>query len=181
MQEREKRLFFTGIKHSGKTTFALRTAKALGYVFRDADDLILETTGGLSVREYYRSFGKEAFMEKEKEAVSSFIGCATSPFVLSLGGGASDNTPLMEEMKRSGTIIYLRRKEEDMLPIILRHGIPAFLDEKDPAASFHALYSRRDRIYMEKADHIIELGAYGDKDQTEEMILRSLKEAGYVR
>ncbi|MGN1163783.1 MAG: shikimate kinase [Candidatus Ornithospirochaeta sp.] len=181
MQERENRLFFTGIKHSGKTTFARRIALKLEYTFSDADDLILETTGGLTVREYYRKNGKEAFMDKEREAVSSFIAHTSSPFVLSLGGGASDNTPLMEEMKESGIIVYLRRKEEDMLPIILRHGIPAFLDANDPSSSFHALYSRRDRIYMEKADLIIELGAYGDKDETEELILSSLKEAGYVR
>ena len=36
-----------------------------------------------------------------------------------------------------------------MLPVILRHGVPAFLDPDDLQGSFHALYQRRDAIYRE--------------------------------
>ena len=180
MQDRRGILFFTGIKHSGKTTFAKRIASRLGFEFKDADDLISAHIGDMSVREFYRQKGKEAFMEVEKEAVSSFLSSAPSSLVLSLGGGASDNTPLMEEMKEKGTIIYLRREKEDMLPVILRNGVPAFLDKDDIQGSFSALYERRDGIYRRYADLIVDLGPYGDKDQTENLIYRALKEKNYV-
>ena len=119
-------------------------------------------------------------MEVEKESVSSFLSSAPSSLVLSLGGGASDNTPLMEEMKGKGTIIYLRREKEDMLPVILRNGVPAFLDKDDIQGSFSALYERRDGIYRRYADLIVDLGPYGDKDQTENLIYGALKEKNYV-
>ena len=65
MQELKNNLFFVGIKHSGKTTFASRIASRINVESSDSDDLILETLGGESVREYYRREGKEAFMRKE--------------------------------------------------------------------------------------------------------------------
>ena len=83
-------LFFVGIKHSGKTTQARLVSKLTGIMFRDADDLVLETLSGESVRDAYRREGKEAFMKRELEAVSSFIS-GNGSFILSLGGGAADN------------------------------------------------------------------------------------------
>ena len=81
MQDRRGILFFTGIKHSGKTTFAKRIASRLGFEFKDADDLISANIGDMSVREFYRQKGKEAFMEVEKESVSSFLSSAPSSLV----------------------------------------------------------------------------------------------------
>ena len=85
MQELKNNLFFVGIKHSGKTTFASRIASRINVESSDSDDLILETLGGESVREYYRREGKEAFMRKEVEAVYSYISShSDSPFIISL-------------------------------------------------------------------------------------------------
>ncbi len=169
------RFYFVGIKHSGKTTQARLAAALLGMEYRDADDLVLQGLSGETIREAYRREGKEAFARRELEAVSSFIGSHGS-FILSLGGGASDSKALMDLMKESGKIIYLTRKEEAMLPVILRHGIPPFLDENDIEGSFHALYERRDAIYRSYADLIIDLGPYGDKEETARRTVAALKE-----
>lgn len=173
------RLFFVGIKHSGKTTQAKLVSRLTSIAFMDADDLIAQTLGGMSVREAYRKEGQEAFMKREKEAVKAFIE-ENGSFILSLGGGAADNTELMDLMKREGSIIYLKRNESDMLPVILRHGIPAFLDENDLEGSFHRVYERRDRIYTEYADLVIDLGSYGDKEAAAERTAALLREKGYV-
>ena len=93
---------------------------------------------------------------------------------------SADNTELMDLMKREGSIIYLKRNESDMLPVILRHGIPAFLDENDLEGSFHRVYERRDRIYTEYADLVIDLGSYGDKEAAAERTAALLREKGYV-
>ena len=169
------RFFFVGIKHSGKTTQARLAASMLGMDYADADDLVLQGLSGETIREAYRREGKEAFARRELEAVSGFIDEHDS-FILSLGGGASDNKALMELMKKSGRIIYLVRREEEMLPVILRHGIPPFLDEKDLEGSFHALYQRRDAIYRSYADTIIDLGSYRDKEETVRNTVAALRE-----
>lgn len=171
------RLFFTGIKHSGKTTQARLVARALGLEAYDSDDLVLSAIKEESIRDFYRTHGKEAFMEAELSAVDGFVRTHPS-FVLSLGGGASDNEGLLRLMKDSGKIIYLVRNENDMLPVILKHGLPAFLDKDDPEGSFHALYERRDSIYRAWADIIIDLGPYGDREETAAAVAAALEENG---
>ena len=174
-----KYLFFAGIKHSGKTTFAKAISKDLQYSFFDSDELIIVRLNGLGVRDFYRKNGKEAFMDLEEKSIRDFLENNKEPFILALGGGASDNTPLMELIKEKGYIIYLKREEKDMLPIILEHGIPAFLDKNNLEGSFHELYARRDRIYIAYADLTIELGPYKDKDECKKYILSKLKENRY--
>lgn len=173
------RIFFAGIKHSGKTRMAKLVSAMLGMESVDADDLALPLLDGLAVREYYRKYGKEAFMKKEYEAVKHYSEGRES-FIMSLGGGASDNSDLMGFIKNSGCIIYLRRNEKDMLPVILRDGIPPFLDANDPEGSFHDLYQKRDMKYRAGADLVIDLGPYQDKEETAKRILSALKEHGYV-
>ena len=63
MQELQVNLFFVGIKHSGKTTFAKRISSRLSLPSFDTDDLILLSLNGESVRDFYKREGKEAFMK----------------------------------------------------------------------------------------------------------------------
>ena len=93
---------------------------------------------------------------------------------MSLGGGACDNKALIELLKENGKLIYLRRNEEEMLPVILKHGIPAFLDENNLKSSFHEVYERRDKAYSSIADKIIEMGPYRDRGETLSMMINAL-------
>ena len=65
-----------------------------------------------------------------------------------------------------------------MLPVILKHGVPAFLDPDDIEGSFHEVYERRDAMYRKVADLIIDLGPYGDKAEAAALIAGKLKENG---
>ena len=174
-----EKLFFVGIKHSGKTTFAKRIAMRFGYEFSDADGLILEHLDGESIRDFYKREGKDAFMSIEKKAIEEYLESNDKNIVLSLGGGAADNEALMSTLKKSGKIIYLTRKESEILPVILKHGIPAFLDPNNLEGSFHAIYEKRDNIYKLWADSIIDLGTYRDKDETEEALYHKMRNLGY--
>ncbi|MCR5731741.1 MAG: hypothetical protein K6G51_02210 [Sphaerochaetaceae bacterium] len=167
-------LFFTGLKHSGKTTAAKRVAAKLGRKWIDSDDLMLSVLDGMSVRDFYRNHGKEAFMELEAEEVKKYLD-ENCNVVMSLGGGAADNTALMDNLKSNGKIVYLSRPEELLLKkIIEKSGIPPFLDKEDIEGSWHILFTRRDKIYREYADTVIELGEYKDKDETVKKILEEL-------
>jgi len=168
------RLFFTGLKHSGKTTFARLSAEALNIYWCDADDLILDRIKPLSVREYYKAEGAEAFKSVEYKAVKEKAEDLENA-ILSLGGGTADNALLMEYLKSKGKIIYLTRPEELLLEKILeKNGIPPFLDAQDVKGSFHTLFLRRDGIYTQYADLIIDLGPYGAKEETLKKVLNEL-------
>lgn len=171
-------IFISGIKHSGKTTFARLLAEERGWIFADADDLVLEKIRPCSVREYYKQYGKAAFMGKEEDAVRDFIVSTPQPFFLGLGGGACDNDTLMDFVKRDGKLVYLVRDEKQMLDVIMRHGCPAFLDPEDIQGSFHRLFVERDRKYRSYADIVVDLGPYGDRTGTLRMLSARLMEEG---
>lgn len=169
------RLFITGMKHSGKSSFAPMIASRLGLPCADSDELLGSLTGGRSVRDFYAQEGKEAFMAAEYAAVEEYIGQSGS-FVLALGGGAADNARLMDLMAASGTIVYLRRSEDALLERVLRKGIPPFLDRDDVTGSWHRIFIRREEVYLKAADIVVELGPYGDKAETLETIMHSLED-----
>ena len=94
--------------------------------------------------------------------------------VISLGGGAADNDPLMKLIKKHGTLVYLYVEEAHLLKRILRGGIPPFLDEDDIEGSFHRLYERRNRRYSKDCDHLIQLPFDQAKEANVELVLASL-------
>lgn len=173
--DRSLRLFITGLKHCGKSTAAPIIAESIGCEAADGDDLMLPLIDTPTVREYYRRHGKDAFMKVELEAVRGYVSSHQS-FVISLGGGAADNGALMDFIKASGTVVYLRRAENVLMERILAKGMPAFLDPEDPRGSWHAIYERRDAIYSQMADIMVPLGEYGDKAATAAFILSSIME-----
>ena len=176
-------LFFAGIKHSGKSLYSRLVAKRLGLECFDLDKLILEKTGVESIRSYYVTYGKNSFQKEENDAFVTLKEKTAAPYVLSLGGGAADNTTLLDSIKKekNNVLIYLWREESLILPRILKDGIPPFLDSNNVEGSFHELYVRRDAIYRERSDLIIDLGKYDDKENKVNMIITSLRENGYVR
>ena len=96
-------LFFVGMKHCGKSTFAPLIAEDAGMTCADSDDLLLMMPDITSVRSFYRTHGQEEFMNRELEAVENYLD-EHSDGVLSLGGGAADNIPLMNLIKEKGKI-----------------------------------------------------------------------------
>lgn len=160
---------------------ACLVAARLGMRHLDADELTLNYLDGKSVRDYYKENGKSAFMEKETSALGTYLTAHQGEdCIISLGGGASDNDALLRQVKANGRLIYLYRKEADILPVILKDGIPPFLDPHNEVASFHTLFTRRNHIYTQEADLIIDLGEYRDKDESAEQIIQILVKEGFI-
>ncbi len=175
-----KNLVFSGIKHSGKSLFASLVGNKLSIPVYDLDVLILSQISSPTIREFYTQYGKEEFQKEEINAYTALNASALQPYVLSLGGGAADNTPLMEMLRRDNNyIVYLTRSEDLILKKILTKGIPPFLNKNNITGSFHELYLRRDRIYRKNADLVIDLGEYSNKDEKTDYIIQTLKENGY--
>ena len=166
-------LFIAGIKHSGKTTFAKLLAEKYNLPHIDNDQLILEFLKIDNIRQFYKAEGKAMFMQAEALALASFLD-RREDAVISLGGGAADNEQLITLLKITAPIIYLYRKEEDLLECILKDGIPPFLDKEDVENSFHRLFEQRDKRYREISDLTINLGPYADIDTTFKLILSQI-------
>ena len=121
---------FQGMCYSGKTTLGKLTSTVLGVSFLDSRDLFLQTHN-ISEIEYLKKYGKESFIEAEKESLrQDFNG------VLSLAGSAVYYDDEMRALKEKYTIIWLdvdydvivKRKEAESRerPIVYPDGINSF-------------------------------------------------------
>ena len=67
-----KKIVLCGIKHSGKSTLGKLLAQKLNALFFDIDTVI-ETEEGMNVRELYKTYGEQAFMEAETHATKKIL------------------------------------------------------------------------------------------------------------
>jgi len=170
-------LFFCGIKHSGKTSLGRLFAQKTGYRCIDNDDLILKDRPAFSsIRELYKNEGKEAFMAQEAASLEAFLSLSPQNTIISLGGGACDNSRLISLAKASGTMIYLKVAEDILLKRILRGGVPPFLDPLNVKGSFSELYRSRDALYGKFSDIVIELPPYTDVNESATYLFSRLSE-----
>ena len=177
------RVFIMGIKHSGKSTLGAMLARHVGGTFIDLDDVILQrfsrSRRGIftSVREVYRTLGPQGFAQIEAEAarqVSANPVPREDVQVVALGGGTIENQRAMTCLDASGVFLYLVQQEQILYRRIIKGGIPPFLDSANPEASFHELFLRRDALYRQRADCIVDVS---NKNQAESLtaVIQSLK------
>ncbi len=165
--------FFSGIKHSGKSTHAKLFANYKSLPFYDLDDEIINNISYSSIREFYKKEGKEAFMNMEYTCLKSLIQREKGDKVIALGGGICDNKKAFDLCTN---LIYLSVDENVLYNRILKSGIPPFLKE-NPEQQFHLLYKNRDSLYKEKASLIIKIKD-GDVESVFKTILTSINNWG---
>ncbi len=151
-----------GMKHSGKSSLGSICARDCRLPFYDLDDLIAELArknGFSTVRDLYRSAGREKFQACEEKA-AKLLAEATERRILlaALGGGTVENSAAMHLLNPKGRLIYLRVEEEELYRRIAASGIPPFLEgERDPRELFRELYAKRSRLCEQWADEIVTL------------------------
>ncbi|TVQ40576.1 MAG: shikimate kinase [Spirochaetaceae bacterium] len=160
------RIYLMGIKHSGKSTLGAMLARRLGSKFIDLDEAILalfsRSHHGLvtSVRDVYHALGAEGFHRIEAEAARALTTtppAAETAQIVALGGGTIENETAWAHLSGSGVFLYLLQDETALYRRIAAAGIPPFLDSADPRGSFHTLFVRRDRLYRQRADCVVDL------------------------
>lgn len=163
-----------GIKHTGKSTVGHILSKRLELPFHDLDDLILKILPfKWSVRKWYREMGADAFMQKEAQALRTYLGEMNEDelSILSLGGGTLENPEAVKLLKDGGARIFILDEEEDILfERIIRKGIPPFLKGDDPKASFGELYKKRRTTLLEQGDHIINIHGLDQQESAEKTV-----------
>jgi len=134
------RIFFVGFMGCGKTSWGRKLAAHLGYEFIDLDH-VLEAHAGMTIAEYFSTFGEDTFRELE----SSILKTTEYPenAVVSTGGGLPCFFDHMEWMNANGKTLYIKltpatlaerlEKGKAKRPVLQnRHGdeLIAFITEK---------------------------------------------------
>ncbi len=146
-----KNIILTGFMGSGKSTIGRIIAKKLEHsYFLDTDSLI-EHFENRSISDIFNNDGEEYFREAEKR-VFNWIKNDVKNGVISTGGGLPMFVP---EIKEAGIVIYLKVEFDEIIKRLSNEEIskrPLFQNPKKAKE----LFDRRDKIYQELADYIIE-------------------------
>lgn len=155
-------IFLVGFMGAGKTSIGQELAKAINYEFLDSD-LEIERIQHLNVKQIFEEKGEKPFRMMEFQFIESIKNHKN--IVISTGGGLPCNNGLMEELLKTGFVIYLnvpipilveRLRNDTNRPLIQNMNndeLTLFIEEKLKERS----------IFYLKANKIIEANKPIDK------------------
>lgn len=140
-------MILCGFKGCGKSYWGKRLAEKVGVPFTDTDllleELFYEETGlHLRCSPLMRKYGEEKFRTWETKALSKIRGG-----VIAVGGGALLKPENRALLAKWGKFVYLSLSKERIKTQILTEPFPAFIDSKNPEASFEKMYAERAAIF----------------------------------
>ncbi len=133
-----------GMPSSGKSTVGKMLAKTLGLNFIDTDEEITKRYNK-SPSQIILSSGEKVFREIETQVVKDVS--LYSGYVISLGGGAVLNSENVKNLKRNGTIVYIKRN----LELLSSKGRPL-----SQSKGVYELYNERKGVYESAMDFSVE-------------------------
>ncbi|MDP2879852.1 MAG: shikimate kinase AroK [Sulfuricella sp.] len=149
-------IFLVGLMGAGKTTVGKLIARHLNRPFVDSDHEIEKRTG-VNIPLIFELEGEVGFRTREAAVIEELTGQRN--IVLATGGGAILSSQNRDNLRRNGTVIYLRAKVEDLWQRTRHDKNRPLLQTADPKAKLKELFAQRDPLYCEIADIIVDSGA----------------------
>lgn len=100
-----------GMPSAGKTTVGQLLARRTGKNFTDTDTLA-EQRIGMTIADYFRTSGEEAFRAREQETVAEVS--AVGGQIIATGGGAILRRENLTALRRNGLLVFLDRPIEQL-------------------------------------------------------------------
>lgn len=170
-----KNIFLVGLMGSGKSSLGRMLSDALDLEFYDSDQVI-ESKCGVSVSWIFDYEGEEGFRRREAQAIAELA--QYKGIVLATGGGAILNEQNRKYLRDGGWVIYLQTNVDHLLNRLEYAQNRPLLKRPDRDTVMKELFEKRDPLYREIADLIIDTN--GKKlSVLAEQILVSLEELGY--
>lgn len=126
-------IILIGMPGCGKTAVAKALGEALGCESFDCDELV-ESMAGESIEQIFARRGEAEFRKLETEALSEL--CTKKGCVIATGGGCVTREENHSILKNSGTVVWLRRKIDDLpvegRPLSVSRGARELFTERGP-------------------------------------------------
>jgi shikimate kinase len=150
-----KRVYLVGMMGAGKTTVGRKLAKSLEWRFIDLDQQIEQSTG-VTVSTIFEIEGEGGFRQREASALEKTAG--ETGLVIATGGGVVLNPLNRTRMAASGLVVYLHAPPEQLYARTKHDKSRPLLQVADPLTRIRNLVERRDPLYRELADIVVESG-----------------------
>lgn len=146
-------IFLIGLMGAGKSTIGRQLARRLGKEFRDSDGEIEKKTG-VNIDVIFDIEGEQGFRRRETEMLRELT--AVRGIVLATGGGAVLAPENQTLLKDNGFIIYLKASAEHLAGRLRLDRRRPLLRSGDKLTKIRELLERREPVYQQLADLVIE-------------------------
>ncbi|MFA6698961.1 MAG: shikimate kinase AroK [Thiomicrospira sp.] len=149
----KQNIFLVGPMGAGKSTVGRFLAERLGYDFIDSDHEI-EARTGVTIPMIFDIEGEDGFRAREEAAIDDLS--QRPHIVLATGGGAVLRETNRKALRTRGFVIYLRTSVESLVQRTKNDRNRPLLQTDDPEKVLRDLLEKRDPLYMEVADLVVE-------------------------
>lgn len=149
------RVYLVGMMGAGKTTVGRKLAKSLEWQFVDLDQQVEQSTG-VTVSTIFEIEGENGFRQRETNALIQ--AASETGFVVATGGGIVLSPANRARMAASGYVVYLHAPPEQLYARTKHDKGRPLLQVADPLARIRNLVEKRDALYREVADIVVESG-----------------------
>lgn len=160
-----------GFMGSGKSTVGKILAGRLRFIFIDLDKII-ELSEEREIKDIFKRDGEKYFRELETKIIRKIY--KNKKCVFACGGGAVKRKENMNVIKNNSTVIYLDISAKNALDRLKDDKNRPLIDVENRKEVIEKLIGKRDRLYREYADIVVN----GDKnkpEQTSNEIITRLK------
>lgn len=155
-----RNVFLIGPMGAGKSTIGRLLAKELRYPFKDSDREI-EARTGADIPWIFDVEGEEGFRLREEAMIAELA--KEDGIVLATGGGVVMRESNRKALSQGGLVVYLRTSVEQQLQRTAKDRQRPLLQTSDPEQVLRDLIAKRDPLYREIADLIIDTDQRGPK------------------
>lgn len=148
-------IFFVGLMGAGKTTIGRLLAKHLNKTFYDTDHEIEKRTG-VNIPLIFELEGEAGFRKREVAIVEEL--CQMQNIVLATGGGAILMQENRENLKKNGTVIYLRANVHELWRRTRNDKNRPLLQTTNSREKLEKLFAERDPYYCDVATIVVDTG-----------------------
>ena len=146
-------IFLVGPMGAGKSTVGRFLAERLGFEFLDSDNEI-EARTGVTIPMIFDIEGEEGFRHREELMIDELS--QRSDIVLATGGGAVLRESNRKTLRTRGFVIYLRTSVDALVQRTKNDRNRPLLQTENPEQVLRDLLEKRDPLYMEVADLVVE-------------------------
>ena len=148
-----RNIFLVGPMGAGKSAVGRHLARALHLTFVDSDDEV-ESRTGVDIAFIFEKEGEEGFRKREAAVIDDLT--RLDGVVLATGGGAVMNADTRSNLGGRGFVVYLYTTVDQQVVRTKKGRQRPLLENADPRGTLEELLQKRDPLYREIADLIVE-------------------------